>query len=371
MYFVLITVLLSGITFLVMQQPTFGQSPKKDRRKRIEQSPNFRDGKFQNLEETVMMHPDASYWKLFKMQLSKGDNRVPTEPIPVIKRDLKVPVKTTEPVITWFGHSTIMVHLNGKNLLIDPVLSKYASPFQFIGPKNFPGTDVYDADDFPNIDFLLISHDHFDHLDHKTIEQIAPKVGHFYVPLGVGAHLESWGVNAEKITELDWWDEVEIAPNMKLAATPARHFSGRGLFNRNETLWASYVLKSADKSIFLGADSGYGKHFKTIGEKYGPFDLTMLECGQYNVNWPNIHMMPEETAQAHIDLKGKVLMPIHWGKFKLALHSWTEPVERLTKRGKELGINMLLPEIGQQVPIDTTLAPPAWYEKTKNAAANL
>ena len=268
MYIILITVLLSGITFLVMQQPTFGQSPKKEKRKRLEQSKNFRDGKFWNLEETPMMHPDASYGKLMLQQFSKGENRVPTEPIPVVKRDLKAPVKTAEPQITWFGHSTILVQLEGKNILIDPVLSAYASPFQFVGPKNFPGTDVYDAEDFPDIDFLLISHDHFDHLDHETIEKLAPKVGKFYVPLGVSAHLEKWGVAPEKITELDWWDEVEIAENMKLASTPARHFSGRGLFNRNETLWTSYVLKTASKTIFLGADSGYGKHFKAIGEKY-------------------------------------------------------------------------------------------------------
>ncbi len=365
MYILIVTLVLSALTFMVVQQPSFGQSPKKERLKRLQQSPNFRDGKFWNLEETPMMHPDANYWKLMRQQFSKGDNRVPTQPLPVIKRDLKVPVKNAEPVITWFGHSTLLLQLNGKNILIDPVLSKFASPFQFIGPKNFPGTDVYSAKDFPQIDFLLISHDHFDHLDHKSIKDLAPKVSQFIVPLGVGAHLEGWGVASEKIRELDWWDEAEIAPGMKIASTPARHFAGRGLFNRNETLWTSYVLKTEKHAIFLGADSGYGTHFKTIGDKYGPFDLTMLECGQYNQNWPNIHMMPEETAQAHVDLKGKILMPIHWGKFKLALHSWTEPVERLTAKGKELGITILMPEIGQLTPIDTTLAPPAWWQKNK------
>lgn len=363
MYFVLITVLLSGITFLVMQQPTFGKAPEKEKRKRLEQSPNFKDGKFQNLEETPAMHPDVSFWKIMREQLKTGDNRVPAQPIPVVKRDLKTNVPTAEPQITWFGHSTILVQLAGKNILIDPVLSKRASPFQFLGPKNFPGTDVYQAEDFPEIDFLLISHDHFDHLDHETIEKLHPRVKHFYVPLGVGAHLEKWGVAPGKITELDWWDEVEMAGGMKLVSTPARHFSGRGLFNRNETLWTSYVLKTADQAIFLGADSGYGTHFKTIGEKYGPFDLTLLECGQYNENWPNIHMMPEETAQAHLDLKGKVLLPIHWGKFKLALHPWTEPVERLTVKAEALHIKLLLPEIGQRVPIDTTLAQAPWYRQ--------
>ena len=162
-----------------------------------------------------------------------------------------------------------------------------------------------------------------------------------------------------------------MAENLKLIATPARHFSGRSLFNRNETLWTSFILKTAEKTIFLGADSGYGSHFKMIGEKYGPFDLTMLECGQYNQNWPNIHMMPEETAQAHVELKGKVLIPIHWGKFKLAMHPWTEPVERLTAKGKELGIKILLPQIGQPVPIDTTLAGEPWYKKAVKAEQSL
>src|SRR5690606_20375611 len=173
--------------------------------------------------------------------------------------------------LTWLGHSTLFLQMNGKNILIDPVLSNRTSPFQFMGPKNFAGTNIYKSEDFPELDILLISHDHFDHLDKKTVVDLAQKVKHFYVPLGVGKLLTDWKIPTQKITELDWWDEIQITEDLLLAATPARHFSGRGLTNRNETLWTSYVVKSQTHTIYLGADSGYGPHFKQIGQKYGPF----------------------------------------------------------------------------------------------------
>jgi L-ascorbate metabolism protein UlaG (beta-lactamase superfamily) len=362
MYFLCLTLFLCGAVFLVLLQPGFGQSPDKERQQRLAQSPHYQDGKFVNLVETPVMLPDASYWKLLREQFSRGDNRVPVRPLPALKRDLSQASPGQELSLTWFGHSTILVQLAGKNILIDPIFSQRASPFQFVGPKNFPGTDVYTAADFPAIDFLLISHDHFDHLDHHTIVELAPRVGLFYVPLGVGAHLEKWGVARHKIRELDWWQEVQLAPGLLLAATPARHFSGRGL-SRNETLWASYVLKSNSQAVYLSGDSGYGPHFKAIGEKYGPFDVTLMECGQYNGYWPNIHMMPEETALAHLDLKGKVLIPIHWGKFKLALHAWTEPVERLTVKTRELGIKTIMPLLGEQILPTSHPAPVPWWQQ--------
>jgi L-ascorbate metabolism protein UlaG (beta-lactamase superfamily) len=362
MYLLFITLFLSGTVFMVLLLPSFGQSPKKDRQQRLALSPNYKDGKFVNLLETPVMHPDASYWKMIKEQFSQGENRVPLQPIPVIKRDLTLAIPGKEWAITWFGHSTLLVQLAGKNILIDPVLSQRASPFQFVGPRQFPGTHAYRAADFPAIDYLLISHDHFDHLDHQSIVDLAPRVGQFFVPLGVGGHLEKWGVPSHKIRELDWWQEVQLAPDLLLAATPARHFSGRGL-SRNETLWASYVLKTATQAIYLSGDSGYGPHFKAIGDKYGPFEVTLMECGQYNGYWPNIHMMPEETAQAHVDLKGRVLIPIHWGKFKLALHSWTEPVERLSVKTRELGIKVIMPLPGEQI-LPLTPSPAAfWWQK--------
>jgi L-ascorbate metabolism protein UlaG (beta-lactamase superfamily) len=362
MYLLIFTLFLIGTGFLVLLHPTFGQSPGRAQQQRLARSAHYQDGKFVNLVETPVMHPDASYWKLLRQQFSRGDNREPARPLPAIKRDLTAALPDSEISVTWFGHSTLLVQLAGKNILIDPIFSARPSPFQFIGPRNFPGTDVYAARDLPAIDYLLISHDHFDHLDHQTIVELAPRVGMFYVPLGVGGHLERWGVPAAKIHELDWWEEVRLSPDLLLAATPARHFSGRGL-RRNETLWASYVLQTATRSVYLSGDSGYGPHFKAIGDKYGPFALTLMECGQYNSYWPNIHMMPEETAQAHLDLKGEVLMPIHWAKFRLALHSWTEPVERLTLKARQLGIQTLMPLVGEQVLLPPKPAASFWWQK--------
>jgi L-ascorbate metabolism protein UlaG (beta-lactamase superfamily) len=353
---------ISMATVIVLQQPVFGQEPKSARLERMKQSPNYQKGKFRNLIDTPMMSEDASYWKLIGMRLAGGKDRSPDSPIPSIKRNIKETGRSENARITWFGHSTLLVQLAGMNVLIDPIFSKRASPFQFVGPMRFDGTGVYTADDLPPIDYLLISHDHYDHLDMETIKALIPKVGAYYIPLGVGAHLEKWGVPASKIHELDWWEEVQLTPDLLLAATPSRHFSGRGLTDRDKTLWASYVLKSSSQSVYLGGDSGYGPHYQAIGEKYGPFDLTLLECGQYHEYWPNIHMMPEETAQAHLDLKGKVLMPIHWGKFELSLHSWTEPVQRLLKKAAELHIPVITPLLGAPVDSFANQADNRWWE---------
>lgn len=353
--------------FLFMTQTSFSsdKEPKKARLARLQQSPNFKDGKFHNLTETVMMAPDASYWKIMKERFFSDVAKTPEDTIPVTKRDLNALPASADLQFTWFGHSSFLLQWQGKNILVDPVFSKRTSPFQFIGPKNFLGTEVYQVSDLPAIDFVLISHDHYDHLDRKTIEKLAKKVNQFYVPIGVGAHLQDWGVPKAKIQELDWWGEVKITPELILAATPARHFSGRGLLDRNETLWTSYVLKSQSQSVYLGADSGYGDHFKQIGEKYGPFDITLLECGQYNTAWPSIHMMPEETAQAHLDLKGKVLMPIHWSKFALALHAWTEPIERLLAETGKKGITVATPQIGELVQVGKAASQNRWWQTGK------
>jgi L-ascorbate metabolism protein UlaG (beta-lactamase superfamily) len=361
MYLLFLTLLLCGIAFLVLLDPVFGQSPTKEQRQRLEKSPHYKDGRFVNLLETPVMSADASYWKMIRQQFSRGQNQEPVRPLPARQQDLGQAPPGQELSVTWFGHSTLLVQLAGKNILIDPIFSARPSPFQFIGPRNFPGTGVYGARDLPVIDYLLISHDHFDHLDHQTIRALAPRVGLFCVPLGVGGHLEKWGIPRQKIRELDWWEEIRLAPDLLLAATPARHFSGRGL-RRNQTLWASYVLKTGSQSVYLGGDSGYGPHFKAIGDKYGPFDMTLLECGQYNGYWPYIHMMPEQTAQAHLDLKGRVLVPIHWGKFKLAFHPWTEPVERLRVKTRELGIKTLMPLLGERVQPDTPPAATYWWQ---------
>ena len=357
--FIVIAVLAS-IVYLFMHQASFGKPPSGSRLERIKNSPNYKDGVFQNLSPTPVMAKDASYWELFKKQFESDTNRAPLKPLPSVKNNLKE-TPSTKPTITWFGHSTYLVQIDGKNILIDPVFSERTSPVQYIGSKNYLGTSIYSAADFPHIDYLFLSHDHYDHLDYGTTLAMKEKVGHYYMPLGVGSHLEYWGLDTAKITEMDWWQEVNITPDIKLVCTPGRHFSGRGIADRGKTLWGSFVLITPTHRIFLGGDSGYDTHFKQIGDKYGPFDIAFLESGQYNAYWPNIHMMPEQTVQANIDLKSKVLMPVHWGKFSLALHPWNEPINRVLNKADELNIVTTTPMIGERVILDSILPNSKWW----------
>jgi L-ascorbate metabolism protein UlaG (beta-lactamase superfamily) len=220
---------------------------------------------------------------------------------------------------------------------------------------------IHTPEDFPALDLVIISHDHYDHLDYNTILKLKDKTKLFCVPLGVGAHLSHWNVDATKIREFDWWESDTVAQDIELTATPARHFSGRG-FTRNKTLWSSFVLKLYGYSIFIGGDSGYDGAFKAIGEKFGPFDLAMLECGQYDRQWPEIHMMPEETVQASIDLRAKAFLPVHWGKFTLALHPWKDPIERAVRQAKATNVNITTPIIGQPFALNEELPNTLWWD---------
>lgn len=296
-------------------------------------------------------------WKFF----NKPRNTAPPSRLPSIKTDLKN-IHTNQPVIVWFGHSSYFIRFGDKNVLVDPVFSGHASPFSF-GGKSFPGSDVYNAEDFPDIDLLILTHDHYDHLDNRTIGKLQPKIKSICTSLGVGSHLRSWGFNASMITEFDWW-ESKIIAGFELIAAPARHFSGRSL-TRNKTLWSSFILRNKDHSIYIGADSGYDYHFKTIGEKYGPFDIAMLETGQYNQQWALIHMMPEQAVQAAVELRAKVMMPVHWAKFALAFHPWQEPVERVLVKAKELNVKVTTPMIGEPVVIGGTYPNGEWWKSMK------
>jgi L-ascorbate metabolism protein UlaG (beta-lactamase superfamily) len=238
--------------------------------------------------------------------------------------------------------------MEGKRIFFDPMLGESPSPHPLLGPKRFSKELPIDIDKLPFIDAVVLSHDHYDHLDYESIIKLKDKVGKFYVPLGVGVHLEKWNVPAEKIIELDWWQESK-ENGFTFICTPARHFSGRGLFNGFTTLWASWVVKTDSSNVYFSGDSGYGPHFKEIGDKYGPFDFVMLECGQYHELWKDIHMMPEQTVEAAIDLKGKLMMPIHWGAFTLAMHTWTDPINRVTTRAHERLVPITTPKIGEAV----------------------
>jgi L-ascorbate metabolism protein UlaG (beta-lactamase superfamily) len=344
-----------------------GKHPSGERLKRIESSPQYTNGSFQNPELTSMGLEGASFFQVIRKFMNKPKTAVPSRPIPSVQTDLfKLP--DSGPAIVWFGHSSYLIRIDGLHILVDPVFSGHASPFSFFG-KSFPGSDAYPAEAFPPIDVMILTHDHYDHLDYETIRKLAPRTRHFYTSLGVGAHLEYWGIGKEKITELDWGESAGIprggsgvAPtDGLLTAAPARHFSGR-TFKRNQTLWSSFVLKIAGYSLFLGGDSGYGQHFKAIGDQHGPFDLAILESGQYGQYWPHIHMFPEQTVTAALELRTKALLPVHWSKFSLALHDWNEPIRRVVKAAEEKGLLLTTPLIGEIVVVGESYPRTTWWE---------
>ena len=261
--------------------------------------------------------------------------------------------------VTWMGHSSILIEIDGKRILTDPVWSERASFLSFMGPKRFFAPPL-PLDELPPLDAVLISHDHYDHLDKETVRYFADKNIPFFCSKGVGAHLEKWGILRNFISELDWGDSTMITYDCVLTATPARHFSGRGITGRNETLWASFVIKTPQHNIFYGADSGWFPGFKDIGDLYGPFDLTMLEIGAYGRYWPDIHMGPDHASNAHLALQGKLMMPIHWGTFNLAPHAWDEPIVRLLQYAKEKKIDLFIPEPGKPTEVKGPLNSGWW-----------
>lgn len=331
--------------------PQFGGTPSESQKKVYAESGHYKQGKFVNdiptsMEMGFSKMKDLLYAYMFKA----SDHRQPAAPLPMETLDSAQVANHTDAVaqLTWFGHSACLLELEGKRIFFDPMLGQYAGPHRLLGPARYNKKLPLEVGQLPHLDAVVISHDHYDHLDYETILVLKEKTDRFYVPLGVSAHLLAWGVAPEAITELNWWDEV-TTDGFTFVCTPARHFSGRGMTNRFSTLWCSWVVRTAHTSIYFSGDSGYGAHFKEIGDRYGPFNFVMMECGQYNELWDNIHMMPEETAQAALDVQTKLLMPIHWGAFTLALHSWTDPAERVTTRAKELGISITTPTIGEPV----------------------
>ena len=337
-----------GLIFINVS-PQFGGKHSENDIKRYQESGHYKEGKFINLIETNMDMSLKNIWAMSKEFMKGNPNAKPNFKFPINEMDSSYLVKTqAEDKMYWFGHSTFLLQLDSLNILIDPMLGDSPSPHPLLGTNRFNDKLPIEIEKLPQIDLVLISHDHYDHLDYGSIQKLKDKVKQFYVPLGVGVHLKSWGITESKIAEYNWWDETSYK-NLELVFTPARHFSGRGLTDNSTTMWGSWVIKSNSKNIFFSGDSGYGPHFKEIGEKYGPFDFAMMECGQYNEKWADIHMMPEETAQAGIDAKANIIMPIHWGAFKLALHDWDDPIKRITTKAEELNMPTYIPEIGQKI----------------------
>lgn len=336
-----------------------GRLPYGKHKAQLQQSPNYRGGVFQNISPTTMKPEGVSYWKMLSEFFKKHPDTAPPAKLPFVKTDL-TKWNHAEPVIVWFGHSSYLLRIENKNFLVDPVFSGNAAPLSFM-VKAFPGSNEYKAEDMPAIDYLILTHDHYDHLDFKTIRKLNSKVDKVVCSLGISAHLKHWGVAADKITELDWWQSAQLEAGMKLTAAPARHFSGRGL-KRAQTLWSSFMLQTPDHHLYLGGDSGYDSHFKEIGDKFGPFDLAILESGQYNTMWPLIHMMPEETVQAAVDLQAKALLPVHWAKFRLSMHAWNEPIRRIVAKAAELQMPVKTPQIGEPFIINGHFSGTEWWE---------
>jgi L-ascorbate metabolism protein UlaG (beta-lactamase superfamily) len=350
-----ISLLLILFRILFFRLPQFGRLPNYKENENILNSENFYDGSFHNLDDIKLKMSFKKGLSLIPKLIKQEKGKRPPINAEIYNRQKLVTDKASANItrITWFGHSAIMIDIDGKRLLLDPMLSKYASPFQgFV--KRFENSLQLSDEDISmlgNIDAVLFSHDHYDHLDYKTVLKIKENVSHFFVPLGVGSHLIKWGINKNRITELDLWQEVEFE-GLKFVCTPSQHFSGRNPNYRNSSLWCSWAILGQSSKLFFSGDSGYSKTFKEIGEKFGPFNLTMMECGQYNELWKEVHMMPEQTVKAHIDLKGQYLLPIHNSAFSLAMHSWKDPIERVRLASEKENVKILCPKMGESFVLD-------------------
>jgi len=363
-YLFCILIILSFLIFIFLNfSPVFGASPDKNSKIIIENSKNFIAGKFLNLKsdyKNTSSFSDSSVKNTTLMSLlSPPKDKNPIAPLPTIQFQGDT---LTEGKFVWLGHSTLLMNIEGLIVMTDPVFNR-ASPVPIFG-KPFAYEQPINIGDLPKVDVVIISHDHYDHLDAKAIKDLSQSVDRFLVPLGVKAHLERWGVDANRINELDWHDSEDYK-NIKFTLTPAQHFSGRGLTNRNSTLWGSWIVSSERIRAYFSGDGGYSETFKELGERYGPFDIAFIENGAYNTDWSQVHMFPHETVQANIDLKSNVLFPIHWSKFDLAFHPWDEPIIRITKEAKKRNINIATPMIGEVFDL-TNLPKNPWWEALRN-----
>ena len=342
-----IILFLTIVVALYLNKTDFGRRPGSKTKKRLNTSPNFNGKTFDNLSETPSLAEGESFLGvLYKFIFKKDKNNRPDFVLPSEKHDLKA-LNTDENLLVWFGHSSYFMQVGGKKYLVDPVFSGNASPLPGTN-TSFKGSDVYTADDMPGIDYLVITHDHWDHLDYPTIKKLRHKVKHVITGLGVGEHFLRWKYSESQVTELDWNVPLNLGENVTITSLPARHFSGRG-FARNTALWASFALNVNGYKIYIGGDSGYDVHFKVIGDMHGPFNLAILECGQYNKAWRYIHMLPEETVLAAQDLRAEKLLPVNHSKFALALHAWDEPLNRVIAESERKALPLIIPVIGKVI----------------------
>lgn len=341
---------------LYLHLPKFGAYPIGERLARIERSPNYDApaGEFRNLVSTRVLVGDTGPISIISRSLlERPVNLRPTAPLSPVATDLGA-LDPNRDAIAWLGHSSFFATFGGKRNLVDPVFETSASPVPGTN-RAFDGTSVVRVENLPAIDLVLITHDHWDHLDHPSLDALRSRVGLVVVPLGVGAHLERWGYAPDRIVEADWFDVPVDEDGLRIHLVPARHFSGR-LLTRNKTLWGGYVLESPTHRVLLSGDTGYGPHFREIGRRFGSFDLVALDMGQYDSRWPSVHMTPEDAARAAEDVEARALMPQHVGRFALARHAWTEPFDRIVAAGSDrASFRLITPEIGEVVRLDAPL----------------
>ena len=368
LFYLLIIVIVFAISiYLFMKTPVFGALPSGKSLEKVKNSKNYIDGEFRNKEKTELLTDTKKtpIKRLLEFAFERDpEGTVPKIALPSVKTDLKT-LDPNEDLIVWFGHSSLFIQIAGKKILVDPVFSKYASPVPFSN-KAFEGTNIYTVDDLPEIDILLITHDHYDHLDYPTVKKLKEKVAKVIVPLGVDAHFLRWNFDEEKIVTVDWDDEVTIDDNLKIYALETRHFSGREFSNRNQSLWVSYLIEEKYNDnlyrLFLSGDGGYSPRFKGFKEKFQNIDLAVMEAGQYNEEWALIHSLPEDIIKEVRDMEVTKLFPIHNSKFKLSKHPWDEPLRKLDDFTINTNIQLLTPMIGEKLYLHKENSFKKWWE---------